>query len=148
MVKVEFSKLTKRNFQKIEPLYLNYFNKEENASWTPETVNRKFKQLFLREDLIAYELVVEKVFIGFFIGQLMQFDDGLVFELLEILVLKDYQSKGYGSLLLEKAIKEAKQAGAFMIQLTSAVDKEHYHFYNVKHSFSDASNNVWKSKMI
>jgi GNAT superfamily N-acetyltransferase len=77
----------------------------------------------------------------------MQFDDGLVFELLEILVLKDYQSKEYGSLLLEKAIKEAKQAGAFMIQLTSAVDKEHYHFYNVKHSFSDTSNNVWKSKM-
>mgnify|MGYP000894745298 FL=1 len=65
MVKVEFSKFTKRKFQKIEPLYLNYFNKEENASWTLETVKRKFKQLFLRKDLIAYELVVEKNFIGF-----------------------------------------------------------------------------------
>lgn len=132
----------------IAPLYLNYFNKVENAKWELETVKRKFKQLLFREDLLAFKLENDLEIIGFYIGQLVQFDDGLVFELLELLIFRKYQNKGYGSKLLLRAIADAKEAGAFMIQLTSAVDEEHYHFYNIKHGFSDASNNIWKMKII
>lgn len=140
--------ITLKDLDLIESLYLNYFNKEEHASWTKETVKRKFKQFFNREDLIAYKINDGKNMIGFFIGQLVQFDDGLVFELLELLVFKAYQNKGYGSLLLEKAIKEAKETGAFLVQLTSSVDEVHHNFYNIKNGFSDAKNNVWKTKII
>ncbi|MFA5719812.1 MAG: GNAT family N-acetyltransferase [Acholeplasmataceae bacterium] len=142
-----YTKFNLIDIDQIAPLYLNYFNEVENASWTLETVKRKFKQLLHREDVLAFKLENKCNIIGFFIGQLVQFDDGLVFELLELLVFKEHQNQGYGSMLLLKAIEDAKKEGAFMIQLTSAVDEEHYHFYNTKHGFSDATNNIWKTKI-
>lgn len=141
-----YSKFNSEDIDKIAPLYLAYFNEVESAMWTLETATRKLRQLIHREDVIAYKLESHKELIGFYVGQLLQFDDGLVFELLELLVLREYQNQGFGSLLLNRAIEDAKQEGAFMIQLTSAVDEEHFHFYNTKHGFLDAKNNVWKTK--
>lgn len=49
-------------------------------------------------------------------------------------------------MLLLKAIEDSSKEGTFMIQLTSAVDEQHYHFYNKKHGFSDATKNIWETK--
>lgn len=143
----KYKKFNINDIDQIAPIYLNYFNKYENASWTIANVRRKLKQLLNREGVIAYILENNTIIIGFVIGQLVQFDDGLVFELLELLVFKEHQNYGYGSILLLKVIEDAKKEGAFMIQLTSAVDQQHHYFYNIKHGFSDAKNNVWKSKI-
>lgn len=146
MIKNNYIKFKVSDISQVAPLYMNYFNEVENASWTLDTVKRKLMQLLNRVDVIACKLESKSDMIGFFIGQLVQFDDGLVFELLELLVFKEYQNQGYGSMLLNKAILDAKNKGAFMIQLTSAVDESHHHFYNAKHGFLNATNNVWKSK--
>ncbi len=132
----------------IAVLYKDYFNEEENASWTLDTAKRRLNQLLDRVDTIAFLLEKNSRIIGFFIGQLVQFDDGLVFELLELLVLKKDQNQGYGSILLKKAMTEALNQNAFMIQLTAIKDESHDYFYNIKHGFTDAKNNIWKSRIL
>lgn len=128
--------------------YVQYFNIEEQATWTIKTASRKLDQLINRIDMIGFILYQDETIIGFSIGQLIQFDDGIVFELNEILIYKQFQNQGYGSLLLEKMEKEAIQNGAFRVQLFSINDDEHHHFYNLKHKYQDASNMLWKTKAL
>lgn len=145
---MEITKLSIKDIDFIVPSYIEYFNNYEEAQWTKQTVERRLKQLFVREDALGLFMKDNGVFIGFAVGQLMQFDDGLVFELNELFIDYKYQCKGYGSTLLKHIEEYAKDSGAFRIQLTTGQDKRHYNFYNTKHNYFDATNNIQKAKQL
>jgi len=132
----------------LAPLYLEYFNTFEEAQWTIEKVNRRLRQLVVREDNLGLLLKEDETVIGFAVGQLVQFDDGIVFELNELFIAASYQSKGYGSYLLNAIENLAREHDAFRIQLLTGVDDRHHNFYNRKHGYSDGSNNIQKTKSL
>lgn len=129
-------------------LYQDYFNREESAAWTLPLVKRRLRQLFFRVDNLAIVLEEKTEILGFAVGQLVQFDDGVVFELNELFVARPHQSKGHGSHLLKTIESMARQHGAFRIQLIAAADRVHHRFYNEMHGYSDGTNNVQKSKSL
>lgn len=129
-------------------LYQDYFNQVEEAVWTISLVKRRLRQLFFREDNLAIVLEDKPEILGFAVGQLVQFDDGVVFELNELFVARLHQNKGHGSLLLKTIESMAKRHGAFRIQLITGVDDRHRRFYNVMHGYGDGTNNVQKSKAL
>lgn len=128
--------------------YILYFNKYEESEWTEELVLRKFKQLIERYDYLGIGLYENDKMIGFAVGNLLQFDDGIISMLNELFVIKEYQSKGYGTYLLHEFEKLSKSKFAFRIQLESANDDIHHRFYNKKNEFKNASNNILKSKAL
>ena len=145
---IKYRNYKEKDIELIAPLYLGYFNLYEEATWTLEKVVKKLKQLFVREDVVGLIQFDNESIIGFAVGQNTQFDDGIIFELNEIFVTKEYQNKGLGSELLKKIEQEAKKSGAFRIQLVSIDDDSHNYFYNEKHGFGNAKNNVIKTKSL
>jgi GNAT superfamily N-acetyltransferase len=132
----------------IAPLYLDYFNTVEGASWTIDAVKRRLRQLFYREDMLSIILEEMTGVVGFAVGQMTQYDDGMVFELSEIFVARSSQNQGRGSLLLTEIEALAKRQGAFRIQLIAAADRLHHRFYNERHGYTDGTNNVQKTKSL
>lgn len=128
--------------------YLDYFNEIEGSEWTLDKVERRMKQLVKRFDYIGKGIYLEHKLIGFALGQIEQFDDGLVVRLNELFMIKEEQSKGYGTKLLNEFEQYAKDKGCFLIQLETANDTSHHRFYNEINSYKDANNNILKSKII
>lgn len=128
--------------------YMDYFNHEEDATWNEEKLKRRFRQLTERFDYIGLGLYDKDKLLGFCIGALAQFDDGLIALVNEIFIGKNSQSKGYGSKLLKAFEEKAKALGAFRIQLEAANDDIHHRFYNLHHDYKDAKTNVLKSKAL
>lgn len=126
--------------------YLYYFNQVEGDGWGLESVERRLKQLVVRFDYFGLGIYINDKLIGFAVGNLSQFDDGLVAHLNEIFISRDFQSKGYGSKLLIAFEDQAKKLGAFRIQLEAADDDIHHRFYNDRHNFKDTRSNVIKGK--
>ncbi|MCK7487136.1 MAG: GNAT family N-acetyltransferase [Bacillus subtilis] len=133
---------------KIAPLYLEYFNTFEEAQWTIPNVKRRLRQLILREDNLGLLLQDDHEIVGFAVGQLTQFDDGIVFELNELFIVASKQGKGLGSYLLTAIETLAKDRSAFRIQLITGTDDRHHRFYNEKHGYFDGKNNVQKAKSL
>lgn len=143
-----FKNLELDDIKDIAPLYMDYFNRFEEAIWTLDNVTKRLRQLINREDQVGILYHNQDYIIGFACGQLTQFDDGIVFELNEIFIRAEEQSKGKGSLLLKEIEKKAKDNGAFRIQLITGVDDRHHHFYNELHNYGDGKNNTQKSKAL
>jgi GNAT superfamily N-acetyltransferase len=128
--------------------YRDYFNQVEGDGWSLEFVERRFKQLVVRFDYFGMGIYLNDKIIGFAVGNLSQFDDGLVAHLNEIFICRDFQSKGYGSKLLIAFEDLARDKGAFRIQLEAADDDIHHRFYNDRHNFIDTRSNVIKGKAL
>lgn len=141
-------KLEIADIDTIAPLYLEYFNTYEEAEWTLSKVQRRLRQQINRDDNLGLLLKEEENILGFVVGQLTQFSDGLVFELNELFIASAYQSQGYGSQLLQIIEALAKEHGAFRIQLITGADERHHHFYNQKHGYVDGTNNLQKAKSL
>lgn len=143
-----FKKLEQDDINRLAPLYVDYFNQFEDGVWTLEHAIRRLRQLIMREDHVGLLYHNDDFIIGFASGQLTQFDDCIVFELNEIFIRAEEQSKGYGSILLKRIEDEAKELGAFRIQLITGIDDRHHHFYNEIHGYGDGKNNIQKSKAL
>ena len=122
--------------------YIDYFNRFEKSEWDESKVERKFQQLVERFDYVGLGIYVDDKIIGFCVGALSQFDDGLIALLNEIYIIKEKQSKGYGSKLLNSFEEKMFSLGAFRIQLESANDGIHNKFYNEMHDYIDDKNNI------
>lgn len=85
--------------------------------------------------------------IGFAMGYFEQYDDGMVYDLVEIVIAHEYQNKNSGTLLMRELEKQVKALGGFMIQLVAINDILHNHFY-AKLGYSDCSNLILKSKVL
>lgn len=145
---MEINKINIKDLETIKQSYADYFNKHEEAEWTKEKVDRRFKQLVERFDYIGLGLYIEEKLIGFALGCYEQFEDILISKLNELFIITEYQSKGYGSKLLKAFETHSKTGGAIRIQLESANDEIHNRFYNKMNGYSDANNNVLKAKSL
>lgn len=146
-IKTEFRRMTEEDIEKIVPLYIEYYNNNEDAEWTTETTYKRIHQVWSRED--SYCLVWENKndIVAFAIGYFEQYDDCFAYDLVEIVVGTHLQNKGYGSRFMKELESCVKDEGAMLIQLQAVNDDLHNHFYG-KHGYKDASNLVLKTKIL
>ena len=146
-IKTEFRRMTEEDIEKIVPLYIEYYNNNEDAEWTAETTYKRIHQVWSRED--SYCLVWENKndIVAFAIGYFEQYDDCFAYDLVEIVVATHLQNKGYGSRFMKELESCVKDKGAMLIQLQAVNDDLHNHFYG-KLGYKDASNLVLKTKIL
>lgn len=146
-IKTEFRKMNEEDIGKIVPLYIEYYNNNEDAEWTTETTYKRIHQVWSRED--SYCLVWENKndIVAFAIGYFEQYDDCFAYDLVEIVVVTHLQNKGYGSRFMKELETCVKDEGAMLIQLQAVNDDLHNHFYG-KLGYKDASNLVLKTKIL
>lgn len=146
-IKTVFRKMNKEDVEKIVPLYIEYYNNNEEAEWTTETTYKRIHQVWSRED--SYCLVWENKndIVAFAIGYFEQYDDCFVYDLVEIVVTTHLQNKGYGSRFMKELESCVKNEGAMLIQLQSVNDDLHNHFYS-KLGYKDAKNLTLKTKIL
>lgn len=146
-IKTSLRKMTEEDIKNIVPLYIEYYNNNEEAEWTTETTYKRIHQVWSRED--SYCLVWENKnnIIAFAIGYFEQYDDCFAYDLVEIVVTTQLQNKGYGTIFMKQLEECVKKEGAMLIQLQSVNDDLHNHFYG-KLDYKDASNLVLKTKIL
>ena len=146
-IKTVFRKMTEDDIEKIIPIYIEYYNNNEDAEWTTETTYKRIHQVWSRED--SYCLVWENKndIVAFAIGYFEQYDDCFAYDLVEIVVTTQLQNKGYGSRFMKELESCVKDEGAMLIQLQAVNDDLHNHFYG-KLGYKDASNLVLKTKIL
>lgn len=140
--------LSRNDIQTLTPMFAQYFNENEGTEWTAETAARRLSQVITRED--SFGLVAEDgsgAPTGFVMGYYEQYSDGMVYDLVEILVRKEYQGRGIGTALVKETERRAKEAGAILVQLTSVNDDMHEHFYG-KLGYLTANNLTLKSRVL
>ncbi len=144
---MQYRIMTEDDIQKVVPLYIDYYNNNEDAEWTTETTYKRIHQVWSRED--AYCLVWENKndIVAFAIGYFEQYDDCFAYDLVEIVVTTQLQNKGYGSRFMKELESCVKNEGAMLIQLQAVNDDLHNHFYG-KLGYKDASNLVLKTKIL
>lgn len=140
-------KMAEEDINNVVPLYIEYYNNNEDAEWTTETTYKRIHQVWSRED--SYCLVWENKndIIAFAIGYFEQYDDCFAYDLVEIIVTTQLQNKGYGTIFMKQLEECVKKEGAMLIQLQSVNDDLHNHFYG-KLGYKDASNLVLKTKIL
>ena len=146
-IKTVFRRMTEEDIEKIVPLYIEYYNNNEDAEWTTETTYKRIHQVWSRED--AYCLVWENKndIVAFAIGYFEQYDDCFAYDLVEIVVTTQLQNKGYGSRFMKELESCVKNEGAMLIQLQAVNDDLHNHFYG-KLGYKDASKKEKKTKIL
>lgn len=146
-IKTEFRRMTEEDIGKVVPLYIEYYNNNEDAEWTTETTYKRIHQVWSCED--SYCLVWENKndIVAFAIGYFEQYDDCFAYDLVEIVVTTQLQNKGYGSRFMKELESCVKDEGAMLIQLQAVNDDLHNHFYG-KLGYKDASNLVLKTKIL
>lgn len=139
--------MSKEDINNVFPLYIEYYNNNEDAEWTTETTFKRIHQVWSRED--SYCLIQENKngIVAFAIGYFEQYDDCFAYDLVEIVVTTQLQNKGYGTVFMKQLEDCIKKEGAMLIQLQSVNDDLHNHFYG-KLGYKDASNLVLKTKIL
>lgn len=145
-IKTTFRKMSEEDINNVVPLYIEYYNNNEDAEWTTETTFKRIHQVWSRED--SYCLIWENKngIVAFAIGYFEQYDDCFAYDLVEIVVTTQLQNKGYGTVFMKQLEECVKKEGAMLIQLQSVNDDLHNHFYG-KLGYKDASNLVLKTKI-
>ena len=146
-IKTTLRKMAEEDINNVVPLYIEYYNNNEDAEWTTETTYKRIHQVWSRED--SYCLVWENKndIIAFAIGYFEQYDDCFAYDLVEIIVTTQLQNKGYGTIFMKQLEECVKKEGVMLIQLQSVNDDLHNHFYG-KLGYNDASNLVLKTKIL
>lgn len=139
--------MSEEDINNVVPLYIEYYNNNEDAEWTTETTFKRIHQVWSRED--SYCLIWENKngIVVFAIGYFEQYDDCFAYDLVEIVVTTQLQNKGYGTVFMKQLEDCIKKEGAMLIQLQSVNDDLHNHFYG-KLGYKDASNLVLKTKIL
>ena len=128
-IKTTLRKMSKEDINNVVPLYIEYYNNNEDAEWTTETTFKRIHQVWSRED--SYCLIWENKngIVAFAIGYFEQYDDCFAYDLVEIVVTTQLQNKGYGTVFMKQLEDCIKKEGAMLIQLQSVNDDLHNHFY-------------------
>lgn len=125
----EFRELTIENLEELIERYISYYN-SENGKWTYDLAKRRLGQIFMTPDFYGIGLYSGSEMLGFAIGWFKQFDDIQLFYLEEILVFKEYQNKGFGSIILKELESLVKRLGAQKINLLTTYGDKHQKFYS------------------
>ena len=127
------------------PLYISYYNEQEDGCWNEHTAAKRIHQVLSMED--SYGLIAEneKNVIGFAMGYFKQYDDIIGYTLDEIVIAYPYQNKGIGSMLLKELEERVKEKGAACVELQAVNDAMHEQYYG-KAGYKNAGNFVLKVK--
>lgn len=129
----------------ILPLYISYYNNQEDSCWNEDTAGKRIHQVLSMEDAFGLVLEVENKILGFVMGYFKQYDDIIGYTLEEIVIAYEYQNKGLGSMLLQQLEQQVKEKGAACVELQAVNDKMHEQYYG-KAGYRDAQNFVMKVK--
>ena len=144
---MEYKEFTEQDINSVIPLYIHYFNEFEDSNWTKETVYKRLHQMVSREDSFGLILMDDQITVGFAMGYFEQFNDGKTYNLIEIVIAKNYQNKGLGTALMKELEKQVKDMGAFEITLHAVNDEEHDRFYG-RLGYGNCKNFVIKLKYL
>ena len=135
------------DIRKVVPLYMKYYNENEDGTWTEKTTTKRIHQVMTRED--SYGLILESgdEIVAFAMGYFEQYDDCFTYDLVEIVVSGELQNAGIGTAFMMELEKRVKEKGAMLVQLQAVNDGLHEHFYG-KLGYKTANNLVLKSKML
>ena len=120
--------MQKEDIDSVIPLFIEYWN-GTGDQWTYDLVYKRIWQVLGSPDsycLMAFE--GENV-VAFAMGRMETFFDLTAYNLVEIVVTKNYQNKGIGTQMMLELEKRVKQLGVSLIQLSAVNDDMHEHFY-------------------
>ncbi len=143
---VTFRQMFKEDISSVTPLYVEYWN-GTGDEWTEELAYKRIWQVLGSPD--SYCIIAENggKAIGFAMGRYETFANATAYNLVEIVVAKDWQNKGIGTKMMEELQLCVKNGGATLFLLDSANDAMHEHFYG-KLGFRDATNFKPKVKQL
>lgn len=143
---VTFKRMFKEDIPSVTPFFVENWN-STGDNWTEELAYRRIWQVVGSPD--SYSIVAEEDgnAIGFAMGRFETFSDLTAYNLAEIVVAKDWQNKGIGTIILEELQRCVKGEGAKLFLLDSANDAMHEHFYG-KLGFKDVTNFKPKVKQL
>ena len=144
---MKYKILQKKDIEKIITMYVDYYNNHEECEWNKETTYKRISQVVTKEDSLCFQLLKEDEVIGLAIGYFEQYDDGIVYDLIEIVIKYEYQNQKIGTTFMGMIESEVKSRGGFMVQLTAVNDEWHNHFYG-KLGYNNCNNLVLKSKIL
>lgn len=113
----------------ILPVYIAYYNKQEDSCWTEITAEKRIHQVLSMEDSYGLIMKDNESSVGFVMGYFKQYDDIKGYTLEEIVIATEYQNKGYGSALLKELEMQVRKKGAACIELQAVADEHHEHYY-------------------
>ena len=137
--------MTVSDINAVLPLYISYYNEQENGCWTEETAGKRVRQVLGMEGSFSLILEENGSTLGFAMGYFKQYDDIVGYTLEEIVIAYKYQNRGIGSALLRELERAVKEKGAACIEL-QAVNDEHHERYYGKAGYRNAKNFVMKVK--
>jgi len=144
---LRYIKLDESNINLVAKNYMDYYNKNEEGCWKLDKAYKRIHQMMTMENSLSYLQYDDDKFTGFLLGYYKEYDDLTSFYIEEIVIMKDFQDKEYGTSLIKKVIKEATENGAKHIELISVNDSHHLHFYE-KQGFFKATNLILMGKNI
>ena len=142
---MEIREMTNSDINAILPLYISYYNEQENGCWTEETAGKRIHQVLSMEDSFSLILEEGNSILGFAMGYFKQYDDIIGYTLEEIIIAYAYQNQGIGSTFLHELERIVKAKGAACIELQSVNDEHHEKYYG-KAGYHNAKNFVLKVK--
>ena len=144
---MQYRIMTEDDIQKIVPLYIEYYNNNEDGNWTQETTYKRIHQVWSHEDSYCLILENNEIILGFAMGYFEQYDDCFAYDLVEIVLSTKLQNQGIGTQFMNELEKQVKEKGAMLIQLQAVNDDHHNHFYG-KLGYKDAKNLILKTKIL
>lgn len=144
-VVMEIREITVKDIPSILPLYVSYYNEQEDCCWTEDTAQKRIHQVFCMEDFYGLLLECSGTVVGFAVGYFKQYDDIVGYYLDEIVIAAEHQNRGYGSKLLKELERRVYEKGAACVELQAVADEHHEHYYG-KAGYHDAVNFVLKVK--
>ena len=144
---MNYFRMSEKDLDIITSLYVRYYNENEYGIWTFEKANKRIRQVLLTPDSYCLIQEVNGLYTGFLMGYIKEYDDLKSYFLEEIVVFKDYQNKGLGTLFISELQKQLLNRDVSMIELMSVNDAKHLNFYE-KFSFEKTNNLLIMSKFI
>ena len=142
---MKIREMSLEDIEAVLPMYISYYNNQEEGCWTLETAGKRIRQVLHMDDSYALILEQDGCAAGFAMGYFKQYDDIVGYTLEEILIAYEHQNKGLGSYLLKELERQVKERGAACVELQAVNDEMHEKYYG-KAGYHNAKNFVLKVK--
>lgn len=136
---MNYNVMNEKDLDIITSLYVKYYNENEDGIRTFEKAYKRIRQVLLTPDSYCLIQEINGVYTGFLMGYIKEYDDLKSYFLEEIVVFKEYQNKGLGTLFINELQKHLLDKEVSMIELMSVNDSKHLNFYE-KFSFEKSTN--------
>ena len=144
---LELIKMDEENLRLVLNGFCEYYNMADGCSWTELKAWKYIDQRVTIKDSFSFILKEDGIAKGFELGHFHTYDDGITFDIDEIVIFREYQDKGLGGFFIDELCKMAKENGAFLVQLESVNDYRHLKFYK-SHGLMACNNLIAMSKLL